>query len=68
MSTVKAAFKAFVFNKISDCFMLLSLIIVYILLGDFNVLTINHSMGLHVQTNINSLQSSFSSVELLTFC
>jgi NADH-quinone oxidoreductase subunit L len=68
MGTVKAGFKAFVFNKISDCFMLLSIIIIYIVLNDFNILVINNSITLHAQTNTNMLQSNFSSIELLTFC
>ena len=68
VGTLKAAFKAFVFNKISDCFMLIALIIMVSVFSEINILTINEVVVLHTQTNINTLNTSFSATECLGFC
>ena len=47
MGTLKAAFKAFSFNKVSDFFMLMLLIIVYNFIYDFDISTINNQGCVH---------------------
>ena len=68
MGTLKASFKAFVFNKVSDCFMLIALIIFVTVVSDINIMVINEVIGLHTQTNVNTLNTVFSTTECLGFC
>lgn len=68
MGTLKASFKAFVFNKVSDCFMLIALIIFVTIVSDINIMVINEVIGLHTQTNVNTLNTVFSTTECLGFC
>jgi NADH:ubiquinone oxidoreductase subunit 5 (subunit L)/multisubunit Na+/H+ antiporter MnhA subunit len=66
--TLKAAFKAFVFNKISDCFILIGTIILVNLMLEANIVTINETISLHSQSNINFIHENLSTLESVAFC
>lgn len=68
MGTLKAAFKAFAFNKISDCFLLICLVIFVSVFSEINILTLNEVVCLHSQTNVNTLNSTFSVTQCLGYC
>ena len=55
VSTLKAAFKAFTFNKISDFFLFVFLIIVYNLTYDFDIMSINNQIIFFKNFKINLL-------------
>lgn len=67
VGTLKAAFKAFSFNKISDFFMLMFIIIVYNFLYDFDIQSINNQIHLYYNFKINLLNINFNLIELLSF-
>jgi NADH:ubiquinone oxidoreductase subunit 5 (subunit L)/multisubunit Na+/H+ antiporter MnhA subunit len=67
VGTLKAAFKAFSFNKISDFFMLMFVIIVYNFLYDFDIQSINNQIHLYYNFKINLLNISVNLIELLSF-
>ncbi len=66
--TLKAAFKAFVFNKISDCFILLGTIILINLMLEANIVTINETISLYAQSNINFIKNNLNTLESVAFC
>jgi len=68
MGTVKSAFKAFVFNKISDCFILIAIVILSNLMLDLNIVNINETISLYTQSNINFIQLNLASIESVAFC
>lgn len=43
ISTLKAAFKAFVFNKISDLGILIFILINLVIIGEYNILVLNNT-------------------------
>jgi NADH-quinone oxidoreductase subunit L len=65
---LKAAFKAFVFNKISDCFILLGTIILINLMLEANIVTINETISLYAQSNINFIKNNLNTLESVAFC
>ena len=67
VGTLKAAFKAFSFNKISDFFMLMFIIIVYNFLYDFDIQSINNQIHLYYNFKINLLNINVNLIELLSF-
>ena len=67
MGTLKAAFKAFSFNKVSDFFMLMLLIIVYNFIYDFDISTINNQVHLYYNYKLYFLHFQINLVELLAF-
>ena len=67
MGTLKAAFKAFSFNKVSDFFMLIFLIIVYNFIYDFDISTINNQVHLYYNYKLYFLHFQINLIELLAF-
>lgn len=67
MGTLKAAFKAFSFNKISDFFMLMLLIIFYNFLYDFDITTVNNQIHLYYNYKLTFLHFNINLVEVITF-
>lgn len=67
MGTLKAAFKAFIFNKISDVSMLISCILVYFLINDFSILAFNNQIQFYMNFYINILGVEVLYIELLSF-
>ena len=64
---MKAAFKAFLFNKISDLGILIFIILNILLLGESNILTLNSIFINFVDYKINILGANVSYIEFLTF-
>ena len=67
VGTLKAAFKAFSFNKISDFFILIFLIIIYNFIYDFDIQTINTQIHLYYDFKIYLLNFNINLIELLSF-
>lgn len=65
--TLKAAFKAFVFNKVSDFWLLFFIIISYSLYYDFDILSINNQSYLYSNSFIKFFNYNISYLELLCF-
>lgn len=68
MGTVKAAFKAFLFNKVSDFFLFFCLIIFVSVFSEINIISINEMVSIHTQTNLNTIQNNFSALNCLSYC
>lgn len=67
VATLKAAFKAFTFNKFSDVCILISVLLSYLLNGDFNIVTFNEQIHTYINFYINILGITISYIELLSF-
>jgi NADH:ubiquinone oxidoreductase subunit 5 (subunit L)/multisubunit Na+/H+ antiporter MnhA subunit len=67
ISTLKAAFKAFIFNKISDLGILIFIILNILLLGESNILVLNSIFINFVDYKVNILNISISYIEFLAF-
>jgi NADH:ubiquinone oxidoreductase subunit 5 (subunit L)/multisubunit Na+/H+ antiporter MnhA subunit len=67
VATLKAAFKAFTFNKFSDVCILISVLLSYLLIGDFNIVTFNEQIHTYINFYINIMGITISYIELLSF-
>lgn len=67
VSTLKAAFKAFIFNKISDLGLLIFIMFNLIVTGEFSILTFNNTILNLVDFKIIILNVAVSYVEFLSF-
>lgn len=67
MGTLKAAFKAFLFNKFSDVSILMSCILCYLLINDFNIMVFNNQIHFYVNYYISILGFEVSYIELMSF-
>ena len=67
VGTLKAAFKAFSFNKVSDFFMLMFIIVIYNFLYDFEIQSINSQIHLYYNYKISILNININLIELLSF-
>jgi NADH-quinone oxidoreductase subunit L len=67
VGTLKAAFKAFSFNKISDFLMLAFIIIIYNFLYEFDIQSINSQIHLYYNFKINIINVNINLVELISF-
>lgn len=67
IATLKAAFKAFLFNKISDLGILIFIILNLLILGESNILVLNSLMSNFIDYNINLLGFNVAYIEFLTF-
>ena len=65
IGTLKAAFKAFTFNKISDFWLLLFLLLVFGLYYDFDIIIINNEAYLYFNSNIRLLNLNINFSEIL---
>lgn len=66
-ATLKSAFKAFVFNKISDIFFFIFIILVLFLFNSLDIIVINKQAHLMQLSTISILNLDFSLIELLCF-
>jgi NADH:ubiquinone oxidoreductase subunit 5 (subunit L)/multisubunit Na+/H+ antiporter MnhA subunit len=67
ISTLKAAFKAFSFNKVSDFFLLISLLMIYNINYDLDILSINNSLIFYNNFNLNILNFNINFIEIICF-
>lgn len=67
MSTVKSAFKAFVFNKISDICILLAIMLIAHLNMDFSIASFNSNLLVYMNSDVKFLEKNYSSIELIAF-
>lgn len=67
MGTLKAAFKAFVFNKFSDVSVLISCIVCYLVMNDFSIVTFNNEIHFYVNYYINFIGVEVSFIETISF-
>lgn len=67
VSTLKAAFKAFLFNKISDLGILIFILLNILILGESNILTLNSVFINFIDYKINIIGLNVSFVEFLAF-
>lgn len=67
ISTLKAAFKAFVFNKFSDVSLLLSIILIYFTLNDSNINSFLFQISFFNNYYINITNYKFNLLETISF-
>lgn len=67
MGTVKASYKAFTFNKISDCCILLAILLIHLMNHDVNIDHFNHIISTQAQTDLNFLNYKLPAVHSLTY-
>lgn len=67
ISTLKSAFKAFTFNKISDVSLLLAIIIIYYTFNNSNIQIINNQISNYNNYFIYILNYKISLIELISF-
>lgn len=67
ISTLKSAFKAFVFNKISDLGLLIFIMLNLLSFGDVNILTLNNLYFNIIDYTVNVLGIHISYLEILSF-
>ncbi len=67
VSTLKAAFKAYVFNKFSDCFLFIAIILIYNLTYDFEITVINSNIHLYTNFFISIFFTKINYLELISF-
>ncbi len=67
ISTLKAAFKAFVFNKFSDVSLLLAIFIIFFCISDINIVSFNSQISFYNNYYINILDYNIPLIELISF-
>lgn len=67
ISTLKAAFKAFVFNKFSDVSLLIGIFLVFFCIGDINIISFNSQVSNYNNFYINILDYNFPIIEVISF-
>jgi NADH-quinone oxidoreductase subunit L len=67
ISTLKAAFKAFLFNKISDLGILIFILLNILILGESNILTLNSVFINFIDYKVNIIGLNISFIEFLAF-
>lgn len=67
MGTVKAGFKAFTFNKISDCCILLGIVLIYSMMNHVDIVTFNNTVSSHMQTEIRLVKIKLPAIHSLTY-
>jgi NADH:ubiquinone oxidoreductase subunit 5 (subunit L)/multisubunit Na+/H+ antiporter MnhA subunit len=67
ISTLKSAFKAFVFNKFSDVSLLIAIILVYFCINDSNILIFNNKISIFNTFYLNILDFQISMIEVISF-
>lgn len=67
IGTLKAAFKAFSFNKISDFFLLMGIVLLYNMTYDLEIISINSQTVFFMNHTIQLLNFTVNSVELVVF-
>lgn len=67
VSTLKAGFKAYVFNKFSDFFLFFAMILIYNLIYDLDVIAINSTIQLYTNFYVIIFFTKVNYVELISF-
>ncbi len=67
MGTMKASFKAFTFNKISDSCIFLGLVLIYNMLGDLSIFHFNECVSSYNQTDAKLLFNKYPALHSLTY-
>lgn len=67
MSTLKSAFKAFTFNKFSDVSLLISILIIYYILGDISIGNFNYNISYYNNFYVNILNYDIPLIEIISF-
>jgi NADH:ubiquinone oxidoreductase subunit 5 (subunit L)/multisubunit Na+/H+ antiporter MnhA subunit len=67
VATLKAAFKAFTFNKVSDVSILVAIMLVYSVMQDTSVINLNNEISLYTNYYLSLLNVNVSYIELLSF-
>ena len=67
ISALKAAFKAFTFNKVSDVSILISILLLFSLLNDTNIAVVNMEIPYYLDAKINLIGYNASYIEVISF-
>ena len=67
VGTLKAAFKAFSFNKVSDFFILIFIITIYNFVYDFDIQSLNTQVHMYYNYKISILNIDFNLIEVISF-
>lgn len=67
ISTLKAAFKAFVFNKFSDVSLLLGIFLIFFCINDINIVSFNSQISYYNNYYINIIDINIPVIELISF-
>jgi len=67
ISTLKSAFKAFVFNKFSDVALLIAIILVFFCINDSNIIVFNNKISIFNNYYLNILDYQISMLEVISF-
>ena len=67
ISTLKAAFKAFVFNKFSDVSLLLAIFLIYFCINDINIVSFNSQINYYNNFYINVINFNIPIIEIISF-
>jgi len=67
ISTLKSAFKAFVFNKFSDVSLLIAIILIFFCINDSNIIVFNNKISVFNNFYINMFDYQISILELISF-
>lgn len=65
--TLKSAFKAFSFNKVSDFFLFFAIILIYNMTFNLDILTFNNQIHLYENYLISILNIDFNLIEVISF-
>lgn len=67
ISTLKSAFKAFVFNKFSDVALLIAIILVFFCINDSNIIVFNNKISVFNNFYLNVFDYQISMLETVSF-
>lgn len=67
ISTLKSAFKAFVFNKFSDVALLIAIILVFFCINDSNIVVFNNKISVFNNFYLNMFDYQISMLEMVSF-
>lgn len=67
ISTLKSAFKAFVFNKFSDVSLLIGIFVVFFCTNDINIVSFNSQISLYNNFYLNILDFEIPVIEIISF-
>lgn len=67
ISTLKSAFKAFVFNKFSDVALLIAIILVFFCINDSNIIVFNNKISIFNNFYLNIFDYQISMLEVTSF-
>lgn len=68
INTFKSAFKAFSFNKLSDFFLLLAIILIYNVFSTLDILSINTMVLVYLNNHIVLFETNLNYINLICLC